>query len=266
MISAEHIIGGFIALAGILVGSFINALVWRIHKGIPIGGKERSQCTHCNHQLAWYDLVPIFSWLVLGARCRYCQKKISMQYPLVEISVGIFWLTSFWLINPSSVLEFIVLGFWLACVSIMFAMAVYDMRWMILPDRLVAIFVCLSAFVAGLRVDVGGGFLSILDPIFGVLFIAGLFYFLFQVSDGKWIGGGDVKLAVGIGLLLGLKGSVMALFVASLLGSILGLSAILILKRNRKDLIPFGPFLLLGTYIVFLIGEQIFSWYASYLF
>jgi len=259
-----YISAGFITLLGVVVGSFLNALVWRIHKRISIGGKERSQCVHCHHKLAWYDLIPIISWLILAAKCRYCKKPISAQYPLVELANGLLWLVSFWVLSPTNLIEFIIVVIWLVAASVMLALAVYDIRWMELPDRLVATFGILAFLVTIFNLAIGDQSLyEYINPLLGLIFIAGLFYFLFQISDGKWIGGGDVKLAVGMGLLLGLQGSVMALFIASLLGSIFGLSAIAIFKRDRKQLIPFGPFLLIATFLVFLFGEQIFGWYVA---
>lgn len=259
-----YILGGFITLTGVVVGSFLNALVWRIRKRIPIGGKERSQCVHCHHQLAWYDLIPVVSWLILRAKCRYCHKPISAQYPIVEVTNGILWLISFWALHPERPAQFIGLIAWFLAVSVLLALAVYDIRWMELPDRLVAIFGVLAGLIALLNIDFTKFTLyQYLDPLLGVLFIAGLFYFLFQISDGKWIGGGDVKLAAGMGLLLGLQGSVIALFIASLMGSVFGLSAMAIFKRDRKQVIPFGPFLISATFVVFLFGERIFAWYIS---
>lgn len=250
---------------GLVVGSFLNALVWRIHKRIPIGGKERSQCTSCHHQLAWYDLIPVFSWILLKGKCRYCHNNISIQYPLIELANAALWGLSFYIIKPDSLMTLGLTVLWLGIVSTMLALAVYDIRWMELPDRLVMVFAVLSvcvALISALGIDKPSIF-DILNSLLGVLFIAGLFYFLYQISDGRWIGGGDVKFAVGMGLLLGLQGSILGLFIASVLGSIFGLVSMAIFKKDKKSLIPFGPFLIAATYIVFHFGATIITWYTT---
>jgi len=255
----------FISILGILVGSFLNALVWRMHKRIPIGGTERSQCTYCQHQLSWYDLVPIISWLTLKGKCRYCHKSISIQYPLVELTNAIIWVFSYYLLQPDSTSGYLVLLLWLVTVSVMLALAVYDIRWMELPDRLVIVFTSLAILIVFLQIfnTDKTSISQVIDPILGMIFIAGLFYFLYSISNEKWIGGGDVKFAVGMGLILGLQGSIIGLFLASLIGSIFGLGTIWILKKDKKSLIPFGPFLIAATYIVFHFETPIITWYMT---
>ena len=258
--------GGLVALLGVIVGSFLNALVWRVHKAIKIGGGARSQCPICEHTLAWYDLIPVVSWLVLRAHCRHCQEPISSQYPIVELLTGSLWLLSYLVLSPTSAIEYLQIAVWLVALSTLIALAVYDLRWMILPDKLVAVFVG-SAAVYAITVSLSGSSTTLqqLDPLLGLFSIAGLFYLIYQVSDGKWIGGGDVKLAVGIGLLLGLQGSLLALFIASLSGSIVGIFGIIFLGKTRKDVIPFGPFLIAGTVFSFLFATNLIDWYFNQL-
>ncbi len=264
--SAVYLVGGFVALAGVIVGSFLNALVWRIHKEMKIGGKARSQCPVCDHKLAWYDLIPVVSWIILRARCRHCKDPISVQYPVIEVLNGLLWLVSLIVLSPTSLLEYALMALWLIAVSTLVALAVYDIRWMLLPDRLVIFFTGCAALYALIgSVFLATGVYDRFDPLLGVAAIAGLFYILYQISDGKWIGGGDVKLAVGMGLFLGLQGSLLALFLASFIGSIVGVFGILVLRKSRKAIIPFGPFLITGTVVTFLFGDALIGWYMNQL-
>jgi prepilin signal peptidase PulO-like enzyme (type II secretory pathway) len=259
------LVGGFVALIGVLVGSFLNALVWRLHKGIPISGRSRSMCPNCERTLKWYDLIPVVSWVILKAHCRYCKEPISKQYPVVEVLTGVLWLISFAVLSPVNTMDYLITGLWLAALSSLIALAVYDIRWLELPDRLVAVFVGLAALHA-ILVTVTleePTLLQRLDPVLGAIAIAGLFYLLYQISNGAWIGGGDVKLAVGMGLFLGLQKGLLALFIASLFGSIIGIFGILVLGKSRKEVIPFGPFLISGTFVAYLFGSACIDWYIQ---
>lgn len=289
---------------GLCFGSFVNALVWRIHEQDEVGRrakgrgrsgktqdsrltthvsrlktqdsrlttqdlsitKGRSMCPHCRHTLAWYDLLPVISWLSLRGRCRYCHKPISWQYPLVElISAGLFVLSYHFYATfhlPSSIFLFTV---WLIILTGLIALTIYDLRWMLLPDRIVFPLQALAGLYVLMHFALAKGDWHIfLGAVMGVVFSAGLFYLLFQVSGGKWIGGGDVKLAVVLGLVLG--GAVPALlmiFISSILGSIVGLPLILAKKSKLQSKIPFGPFLITATIIVYLFGASIISWYKN---
>jgi leader peptidase (prepilin peptidase)/N-methyltransferase len=221
---------------------------------------------HCGHKLASKDLLPVFSWLSLGGRCRYCKKKISPQYPLIETLTAALFVLSYlyWPFELTSALSWLQLGLWLAALVILIALLVYDLRWMLLPNRLV--FPLIG--VAGLYVLSFVVAESSISPLFtgllGVLFSAGLFWLMFQLSDGKWIGGGDVKMAIALGLLVGGPiNAVLLIFIASLLGSLVSVPAMVKGKVQRTSKIPFGPFLIVATYVVVLFGEKITSWYQQ---
>src|SRR5579862_3972601 len=138
-----------LAVAGLAAGSFVNALVWRLHENTKPKAKKhssklsivngRSICPSCRHKLAWYDLIPIFSWLALKGECRYCQKPISLQYPLVELTGGLVFAGSyaFWpqIVHQNG--QWLLLAAWLAASVGLLALAVYDLRWMLLPNRII---------------------------------------------------------------------------------------------------------------------------------
>jgi len=221
---------------------------------------------HCHHTLAWYDLLPVVSWLSLRGRCRYCQKAVSWQYPVVELLTAATFIGSYmawpygW--DGAGITPF---GLWLVFLVGFMALAVYDLRWMELPNRLVYPLIVLAvvqvlvkaAAYQDLQSAVAGAF-------WGFLVIGGLFYALFQISGGKWIGGGDVKLAFMIGPLVGGPvASLLVIFLASCLGSLVSLPLIARKSLKATSRIPFGPFLLAATVVVYTYGDRIADWYTS---
>ncbi len=270
------IIVGLIIL-GLALGSFVNALVWRLHeqekprKRRVASDSElsivsgRSMCPRCQHTLAWYDLLPVISWLSLGGKCRYCHQPISWQYPLVELATAFLFVISyaFWPYSIHTPYSVVLFGLWLIFVTGFMALMVYDLRWMILPNRLVFPLQVLAVLYVAIQVVFGlGGWQLAQGALLGVVCSAGLFYVLFQLSQGRWIGGGDVKLAVVLGLLLtGPLRALAMLFVASLLGSIVGIPLLLKGKAKRNTRLPFGPFLIVATIIVYLFGVGLIAWY-----
>lgn len=270
----------FIILGGLCLGSFVNALVWRIHKqeeALETRKHQKSQndlsilhgrsmCPNCHHKLSPKDLIPIISWIMLGGKCRYCHKSISWQYPIVEIVTAALFILSyaFWPYGFAAfgVLQFII---WLILLVGFMALIVYDLRWMILPDRITFVLIGLVFLQIIVEIIVFKDLSLMLTAIIGILTTSGLFYLLFQVSDGKWIGGGDVKLAIALGALVGGPyESLLLIFVASLLGTLVSIP--LIIKKGRSHHIPFGPFLIVATMIVYLFAQQIIYWYQSLIF
>lgn len=266
---------------GLILGSFVNALVWRFHeqaelaenghkKGRPTKTelsmvKGRSMCSYCHHELAVKDLIPLFSWLWLRGKCRYCHKSIQ-DNPLVEVMLPILFVVSYlaWPLelHGLGLYQFI---FWLIFLVGFIALAVYDLRWYLLPDRIVFPLIGLAV------VELAGRFLWYDAPLsvlggagWGVLIASGLFYVLYSISDGKWIGGGDVKLGIVLGLLAG-DGlhAMLLLFIASLLGTAVALPQLVVGKAGRATKLPFGPYLLAATFIVVLFGDWLITGYYS---
>lgn len=267
-----------LVMLGLCFGSFTEALIWRIHQQSKPKKKRvasdrelsmvkgRSMCPSCQHSLAWYDLVPVLSWLSLKGRCRYCQKSIGYQAPLLEISMALLFVVSYlaWPVALHGIEPWIDLGIWLIFLVGFMALLVYDLRWMLLPDRIV--FPLLGLAIAQVllhAVLLGGGWHVIWTALWGFLCLGGLFYGLFQLSSGKWIGGGDVKLGFVLGIVVG--GPILAflvLFIASLLGSLSALPlAVMSDSKKLKKRIAFGPFLVVAAIIVQLFGHVIIDWY-----
>jgi prepilin signal peptidase PulO-like enzyme (type II secretory pathway) len=279
---------------GLCFGSFINALVWRIHEQTKLGQrvrgkgqskkhqlnsqhltynpgalsilKGRSMCPHCHHPLEVRDLIPVISWLSLKGKCRYCHKPIAIQYPLIELLTASAFLLSYawWPLNYS-LAGTTLFGVWLCALVLLIALAVYDLKWMILPDRLVFPLIGISAVFAAVKL-IGFDSLSgvdLLALVSSVTIASGLFYILYIVSKGEWIGGGDVKLGVALGLLLARPdASLLMIFLASLIGSVIAIP-LLIQGKSTKLKLPFGPLLIVATILVFWWNEPIIHWYTT---
>lgn len=277
-----------LVVVGLAKGSFIGAWVWRLRArqlvedktaGEEVSAKEykklapltktkplsdRSQCLHCGHQLAWYDLIPLVSWLSTGGKCRYCHKFIGWFEPAIELGVALLFVLSytFW---PQPLIGEEVIRFvlWLAMVVLLAALFVYDLKWFLLPNRAMFPLIALSVLVAALSIlgkgDVAGALLSLCGA---VAILSGLYFLLWVVSKGAWIGFGDVKLGFALALLLGeWQLAFFALFLANVIGCLIILPGLLTGKVTRSTRIPFGPLLIAGGVIAFLWGHTIIDWY-----
>jgi leader peptidase (prepilin peptidase)/N-methyltransferase len=255
-----------LVVLGLVLGSFVNALVWRLRNNKD-WVNDRSECPHCHHKLAPVDLIPVLSWVMLKGKCRYCHKKID-DNPLVEITLPIIFVASYFFwphpLHGSGLMEFV---FWLIFLVGFMALTVYDLRWFLLPDKIVFPLVVLAVLQVFLIAINEGDWGILISSLLGVAAVAGIFYVLYQVSKGTWIGGGDVKLGLVLGLLAGgLLEGFLLLFAASIAGVIAALPMIIQGKANRKTQLPFGPFLILGLIVVKLFGAGILGWYTGLIY
>lgn len=274
-------------VVGLALGSFVNALVWRIHEQEAITDKKRpsqtdtarlqrlsitkgrSMCLSCGHELAAKDLIPVISWLWLRGTCRYCGARIP-DTPAAELAVPALLLISYiwWPWQLISLSGWLVFGLWAVCVVGFVALALYDLRWYLLPNRIVFPLIGVAlAFRVLLGLGADSDHLAVwLSGLWGALLLAGLFYLLFVISHEQWIGGGDVKLAVVLGLLAGGPLAVfLLLFLASTTGTLAAAPLVLQGKPLRHLKIPFGPFLILATIMTVLFGSPILDWYTGLL-
>lgn len=269
-----------LAAFGLIFGSFIDALVWRIREQSQLRKKKkttipreltmlhgRSMCPNCRHTLSPLDLIPIVSWVALRGKCRYCGKPISWQVPAIELFTGFLFVVSylFWPLSFQG-LGLVEFCFWLVFLVGFVALTVYDLKWYILPDRIVYPLIGLAAVRVIISVAFfHSGWLTLLGSVWGILIASGIFYVLYQVSDGAWIGGGDVKLGVVLGILLGGPlMSFMLLFLASVLGTLVSIPLLMVGRAKRSTLIPFGPFLIIATVILVLLGGHFVDWLAQF--
>jgi len=263
----------FIFIFGLAVGSFLNCVIYRL-KPKELSSFSfvwgRSYCPHCKHPLSWQDLIPVFSFFILGGKCRYCHKKISIQYPLIELTTGILFLFIFWILDFEICNLFGIwnLAFWILISCFLIIIFVYDFKHYIIPDKIIypAILLTLVFRIWDLfrNWELGIRNWETLFNYFGPALGGGVFFLaIVLISRGKWMGVGDVKLAFLIGLLLGWPNTLLALFFAFLIGAIIGLGLIILKKKTIKSEMPFGPFLILGIYLALFFGEKIINWYLE---
>jgi len=238
---------------GFIIGSFLNCVLYRLEQEETLYG--RSYCPHCKHVLAWFDLVPIISFFLLGGKCRYCLKSISLQYPAIELITGFVFLIISYYIFPR-VTE--MLFFWYIA-SAFIIIFVYDLKHYLIPDK-VLFWAILITFAYQLLFQLH---FLIYNSFWSALAFCAFFFILFYVSDGRWIGFGDVKLVILLGLLSGFPNVLLALFLASALGSVVGLVLIGLKKKGLKSQVPFAPFLISGTLLAMIFGNNIIQWYLQ---
>jgi len=255
----EFMVYFFVFIFGLCAGSFLNCVIYRLEQKKSLKG--RSFCPHCKHTLSWQDLFPVFSFLFLKGKCRYCHKKISIQYPLVELFTGVLFVLILASVCPISVLYQYISVLYLFVIScLLIIIFVYDLKHYIIPDKIL-----FPAIAIAVIYDLIPPYnWSNIFYIFLAAVIASAFFLIiFLVSKGRAMGFGDVKLAFLMGLLLGLPNVLAALFLAFFFGAIIGLILMGFGKKGLKSEIPFGPFLIAGTFIAMLWGEQLINWYMN---
>ena len=251
-IMAVFIFSAIFFLYGIVIGSFLNVLILRI----PIKESftlKRSHCMTCNHKLAWYDLFPLFSYLFLGGKCRYCKARISAQYPIVEALNGILYVIIFLMsgLDGLSVETFL----YCLCTSALISLSVIDWRTQEIPFGF-NVFIFILGLVR-LVTDLGNWS----QYVIGLFAVSGFLFLLWLLTGGKGIGGGDIKLMAATGLLIGWQLNIIAFLLGCILASIIHSSLMAIKKADR--VLAFGPYLSAGVYIAMIWGEQLVSWYLS---
>ena len=240
-----------IFLYGIVIGSFLNVCIFRIPKQENIV-KIRSHCMNCGYQLKWYDLVPVFSYLCLRGKCRSCKQKISVQYPLIELLNGVLYCTVFAVYGISvDALLYALLT------SALIALSVIDFRTYEIP-------VGINIFILTLGlIRIVTDYADWLDYAVGFFIVSGFLYIVHLVTKGRGIGGGDIKLMAVAGLLLGWKLILLAFVLGCIVGSVVHVARMKI--SGQGHMLAFGPYLSVGILISALAGDQMITWYMSWL-
>jgi prepilin signal peptidase PulO-like enzyme (type II secretory pathway) len=249
----------FFFIFGTIFGSFINCLVYRLHSEKTMLG--RSFCPKCKHILGFFDLFPIFSYIFLKTRCKYCKNKISVQYFLVELFTGIIFSFGYWFyfINKIGLENNILfLIFYLVISFFLIIIFIYDLKYYLVLDVVVwpGIIIAFLYNFFLLKVDL---FSLLIAGVVGVSFFGIQFIF----SKGKWIGGGDILIGLLIGFTLGWPKVILAIFISYILGSIIGIILLTFKKKGWSSQLPFGPFLVFSTWLTILFGDIILDWYLS---
>ncbi len=260
----QYFIPVVVFLFGTVLGSFLNVVIFRHNSGRTFGG--RSGCMTCARNLQWYELVPIFSYVFIGGKCRKCKTPISFLYPIVEFVMGLillFIFARFAFFLPFAIGNFFYFAaFYTLAFSIMMVIAGYDLRHKIVPNNLV--YPLMVVAFLGLFLSNYGTLhfhaASLMSIAAGPIVALPLFL-LWAVSKGEWLGFGDVKLAIAIGLLLGVGRGFAALMLGFWAGAIVGIIILLLHGKHasRKMQIPFAPFLVLGTLIAFFYDVTVTS-------
>lgn len=241
-----------IFLYGTVIGSFVNVLIYRLplHENFIT---EHSHCMTCNTRLRWYDLIPLFSWLFLKGKCRYCKTKISAQYPVIEMINGCGYVLIFICngLNLRSILYVI-------CFSVLTAITVIDWRTYEIPPGLNIAIAVMGA------VNLALDYRNFAYYLIGMVSVSGFLLIIYIVSGGRGIGGGDIKLMAAAGLLLGWKHIILALILGCIIGSIVHLTLMKI--KNKGRMLAFGPYLSVGIFIVMLFGNKLINWYIGIMF
>lgn len=238
-----------IFLYGIVIGSFLNVLIYRLPKKENIV-TTRSHCMNCGYQLKWYDLVPIFSYLALGGRCRKCKTRISVQYPIIEALNGILYLIVFIRFGMSVDSLLYCLLF-----SALLTLSVIDFRTYEIPIG-INVFILLLGLVRVIT-----DWTNWADYLIGFLAVSVFLYLIYIITHGRGIGGGDVKLMAVCGLVLGWKLILLGFFLGCIIGSICHLIR---MKISHADhVLAMGPYLSVGVMIAALWGNQMINWYLS---
>ena len=219
--------------------------------------KGRSFCPNCKHKLALQDLIPVFSFLFLKGKCRYCGQKISLQYPLVELSTAILFLLMTEA-KPSS----LETGFLMVISCFLIVIFVYDLKHYIIPDKVIYSAIVI-ALIFNFQFLISKQFLVFNYLILSAIGAAAFFAAIVLVSRGKWMGIGDIKLAFLMGLILGWPNIFVALSLAFLIGAIIGVGLIISGRKKMKSEVPLGPFLIIGTFLTMFFWNEIMSWYLN---
>lgn len=260
-------------LFGIIVGSFLNVVILRYNTGKGLNG--RSECLSCKKKLSWKELFPILSFFIQKKRCVGCDSKLRWQYPLVEIATGILFFLAYVHVEPLLYENFSLFITTLLLTVIIFSVLVvifvYDLYHTIIPNVFVYIFIFCAAllnfiqFFTAWQNNTTVEIISVLNLVSGALFLIP-FFVLWDISEGAWIGLGDGKLAMGIGLLLGFINGISALVLAFWVGAVLSVGYLLymtiIKKQKRSEItreIPFAPFMIIATLIVYFFPIDILN-------
>lgn len=250
---------------GLIIGSFLNALIYRLHSGESVAA-GRSHCVHCGHELAALDLVPLLSFVWLRGRCRYCGKPISWRYPIVELLTAL----CFVLVVHNFHSNFSDVGLWFQMISVCFLIIIifFDLEHYLILDTVVipaSILAAIFLIYRSFALHNFGLHSPIIQGLLGIAIVAGFFGLQYFISRGTWIGFGDVKFGVFLGLLFGVGMSLMLLLLAYCTGAVFGLVLISMGKRKMSGRLPFGTFLGISGIILLLYGSSILNWYLGLL-
>ncbi|MCX6830505.1 MAG: prepilin peptidase [candidate division Zixibacteria bacterium] len=257
---AELFLYLWIAGIGLIIGSFLNVLIYRIPRHIGFG-MSRSFCPSCKEKISFYDNIPLLSYLILGGKCRHCRAKISFRYPLVEFLNGLGYLLFFWHFGPA-----INLVVYSVLTSILIAIFFIDIEFQIIPDMLT-----ISGMALGLIASLLPGGTGIISASIGLAAGGGALYLMALLGDWLFkkesMGGGDIKMSAMLGAFLGWQKIIFIFFASAAIGLLISMIVMLFSRRVRSTrVIPFGPFLAIAAIIAIIYGDTFIDFYLRHFF
>jgi leader peptidase (prepilin peptidase)/N-methyltransferase len=253
-VGADPVLVAGAVLVGLCVGSFLNVCILRLPRDQSLL-RPRSTCPSCKQPIAWRDNIPVFSWLVLRGKCRWCHTPISKQYPLIEALVGVLFGVSLLAYGVSlQAVAAALFG------TLLLGIAITDARHYIIPDEFTW-----GGLVIGLLLSLGGGVHGFLEALLGA--VVGFVLLWLVGLAGSWVfkeeamGGGDVKMMAMVGSFVGWRGVLLTVFAGAAIGSLIFVP----LSLKKKRLVPFGVFLAVGAVVAFVFGDAIITWYGHFL-
>lgn len=252
----------FFFILGTMAGSFLNVVILRLKKNESIL-KKRSYCPNCKKKLTWYELIPLVSFLIQKGKCRKCKKKISLQYPLVEFFTGLIFLLIAVYYFGFTFYGLINLVYLLLVSCFLIVIFVYDLKYYLVADKIVYSAIILI-FLYDIYLTIVSGELWILTTSIAIaLGVGGFFLLLVLISKERWMGMGDVKIGILMGLFFGPFQFLTAFILAFASGALVSVVLLILRKKNLKSEIPFGPFLAGATFITVLWGNYLLNWYFN---
>lgn len=220
------------------------------NKKFKVKGEKRSFCDYCGRRLKWYENIPVISWVVQCGKTRCCHKRLPLSYPIVELLTGFLFLIFYLIFFNIEGLSFLFFIGLIIVVLLVFS-AIFDFRYMILPDFSTIILIIVAFFLVILNEG------NIIPYLLSALVASGFLMILNLITKGRGMGMGDVKLAVFMGLFLGWQKTILAFYVAFVVGAILGIILMILKRANKKSQIPFGPLMILGFFIAWWCGDLV---------
>ena len=240
-----------VAAFGLCIGSFLNVVIARLPEGKSLVFPP-STCPRCGHLIAWFDNIPVLSWLLLRCRCRSCLAPISWRYPAGEILTAALFVAAFLHFGISADLV----------VALIFLCGLVAITGIDLDRQLIPDVITLPGIGAGFVLNLAIGRVSWLESLLGILVGGGIFFLIILISPSG-MGGGDLKLGAMMGAFLGWQMGLLAILLGVLTGGLVAVALLALGRKGRKDAVPFGPFLALGGAVSMLWGKQILAWYFA---
>jgi leader peptidase (prepilin peptidase)/N-methyltransferase len=247
-------------ILGLIIGSFLNAVVYRLEAVESL--LERSHCPHCKKKVRWFDNVPLFSFILLSAKCRDCGEKISWQYPVVELATGVvFALIGNYFFDILDFSSLALTMYYLVVFSILMIIFVYDFKYMEIPMLVLwlgtGVSLAFFLFADWQNFQSAASILELrtISGIIGGLVAGGFFYALAAYSKETWMGYGDAYLGLLVGLVVGWPNILVALMLSFTIGALVSVGLIAVSKKTMKSQVPFAPFLITGTFLVVILPQ-----------